>query len=469
VAPHPSAEEAFRRPRMVKGGGEEKNASVSAVRVLHIAGVGPFGGASRSLYEALRALPEGSVESHFIAPRGTAAGFYRRVAKDIIVTRGITRFDHGLFSYYRGTRWLVPLREIFHLPFTLWVLLKARRRWPAIDLVHINEFTEILPGLMAKALFKAPLVVHARSLVMDEPKLWRTRWLFRKLRHSADAIVAIDENVRATLPPDLPIDIVHNSFSVETDGDLPPDYAEQLDGLRPCALKVGFVGNLLRVKGLSELVAAARLVKEAGADVQFLIIGGASAPERGLFRWLLGKLGLAQSMRNELMETVASSDLGDDFILLGPTPEIQHVYPRMDVLAFPSHYDAPGRPVFEAAFFGVPSIVAVRHPREDTIIDGETAIAIAEPAPALLAQAILRLAADRNEVRRMGANARSLAERNFRPAPNARQLLAVFRRTIDRAAARIEPIGRGARHAQPETSRENPSDLHLFRRSDPTV
>ena len=67
----------------------------------------------------------------------------------------------------------------------------------------------------------------------------------------------------------------------------------------------------------------------------------------------------------------------------------------MDVLCFPSHYDAPGRPIFEAAFFGVPSIVAVRNPRPDTLVDGETGLAIRPHDADELAEAITRLATHR--------------------------------------------------------------------------
>jgi glycosyltransferase involved in cell wall biosynthesis len=105
----------------------------------------------------------------------------------------------------------------------------------------------------------------------------------------------------------------------------------------------------------------------------------------------------------------------------------------MDVLVFPTFLDAPGRPVFEAAFFGIPSIVAVREPHADTLIDGETGIAIDRPDPRLLADAILHYATDRGEIARMGANARTLAERNFSPRANALDLLDVYRRVTDRA------------------------------------
>ena len=157
------------------------------IKVLYIDGDGPFGGASRSLFESVRALPTGSIEPYFVAARGTALEFYRQVALDVIETRGMTKFDNTRYSHYRGVRWLVLLREIFHFPFTIVALIKARKRWGRFDLIHVNEFVYIIPALLAKVLFRVPLVVHVRSLARkDEPSM-RTKWLNAILAREADA------------------------------------------------------------------------------------------------------------------------------------------------------------------------------------------------------------------------------------------------------------------------------------------
>src|SRR5690349_4160488 len=99
------------------------------MRVLYLDSDVPMGGASRSLYEVVRPLSEDSVEPYFVAVEGTALNFYSQIAKDMVVTRGLTKFDNTRYSYYRGLRWLIVIREIFYFPFTLIALAKARRRW----------------------------------------------------------------------------------------------------------------------------------------------------------------------------------------------------------------------------------------------------------------------------------------------------------------------------------------------------
>jgi len=399
-------------------------------KILYIDGDGPFGGASRSLFEAVRALPTGSVDAYFVASRGTALDLYRQVAKDVVATRGMTKFDNTRYSHYRGVRWLVLLREIFHFPFTVAALLKARRRWKNVDLIHVNEVVYIVPALLAKRIFRAPLVVHVRSPARVDGRSMRTRWLNATLAREANAVVAINENTRATLPDELSVEVIQNSFTAKRASKPDPDIVRKLDALRPGSLKAGFVGNLHHSKGLLDIVEAAKLIRQAGRNVEFLIVGGVTMEDRGLKAWALARAGLAQNVQAELAARVEREGLTDCFHLLGPTLDIKCVYERLDVLLFPSHYDAPGRPVFEAAFSSVPSIVSVNKPRADTLVHGETGLAIPAQSPSKLAEAILYFADNPGEVKRMGAKAKQLADSNFDPTNNARKLLAVYTRVI---------------------------------------
>lgn len=408
-----------------------------SIKVLYIDGDGPFGGASRSLFEAVRSLPAGTVDPFFAASRGTALDVYKQVARDVVCTRGMTKFDNTRYSHYRGIRWLVLLRELFHFPFTVAVLIEAKRNWPNIDLIHVNEAVYIVPALIAQRLFGVPMVVHVRSLNQKDHS-WRTRWLMKTLSARAGAVVAIDGNTRATLPATLAVDVIQNSFTAKSAPEPDRNMAEKLAALRPTSLKVGFVGNLHHSKGLYEMLSAAQLLRQAGRDVEFVVVGGTTSEDKGLKAWVLARAGLAQNVQADLTARVARESMGDYFHLLGPTLDIKLVYDSIDVLLFPSYYDAPGRPVFEAAFSGVPSIVAVNRPTADTLIDGETGIAIPAQDPAKLAEAIMYFADNPTEVRRMGANAKRLAEENFEPKANGRRLLAVYQRVLAAAEVRKE-------------------------------
>jgi glycosyltransferase involved in cell wall biosynthesis len=399
------------------------------MRVLYICGGGPFGGASRSLYEVVKALPNESVEAHFVVAQGSAVPFYEQVAADLIATSGLTRFDNSRYSHYRGIRWLILLRELWYLPFTVAAILRAKLRWGHVDLIHANEIMDIVPLLIARFVFRAPIIVHVRSLTRVERSSLRCRWLNSRLR-SADAVVAIDENVRVTLPAELSVDVIHNSFTPKNAPKTDPVLLRKLASLQPESLKIGFVGNLLFCKGIFDLLEAAKIVRAAGRNVEFVVSGGSIRNEGGLKAWLLGKVGLKQDVQSGVIEQIARDGLADTFHLLGATTDIQRVYESIDVLCFPGHAEAPGRPVFEAAFSSVPSITAVIESYPDTLVPGETGLAVSGRDPEELAEAILYFADNRSEVERMGANARRLAEQNFDPRTNAEKLLTLYARVL---------------------------------------
>lgn len=398
------------------------------MKVLYIHAIGAFGGASRSLCEAVSAFPPGEVLPHFVTAEGSVEQFFGRLGP-VKTARGMSQFDNTRYSHYRGLRWLVLLRELAYLPATIGVLRRARADWGEFDLIHVNEFTALFPWWLARRWFNAPVVVHVRSVARKDERSLRTRFVNWMLRDRAEGIVAIDETVRASLPGDLPVREIHNAFTPHR---VAPD-APLLtvpSTLRPNSFKVGFVGNLLKVKGIHELVAAAAITRDRGLNVEFIVVGDEAAPSKGLTARLQRWLGLGQNVKAEVMSEIARLGLSDRFHMLGFTQRISEAYGLMNVLCFPSHFDAPGRPVFEAAFAGKPSIVCLSAPKPDTLVDGVTGLAIPAKDPVAIADAIERLYRAPEQTRTMGAAALEMAHRTFDPQANAKDLLNLYRSVI---------------------------------------
>lgn len=407
------------------------NSSVSKnypmpLKILYIDGDGPFGGASRSLFEAVKILPADQVSAFFVVAKGTSMDFYSQVATDIITTRGLTKFDNTEYGHYRGLRWLVLIRELFYIPFTCIALFRAKNRWKLISLIHVNEITAIFTGLLAKMIFKAPLVIHVRSSQWINKNSWRSWFIDLLLRNSVDSVIAIDETVRATLPKDIQVFVVHNSFSAEHSKIPDENLVIKFNNLPYPSFKVGFVGNLHISKGIFDLLEAAKILRMSSHRINFIIVGGYTRLNHRIEGWLLRKLGLAQNLDSELAKTITQYGLLDSFHLFGATYDIQSVYDNIDIICFPSHFNAPGRPIFEAAFSGIPCITCITNPKSDTVIPGQTGIIVPSKDPQALATAINYLANNRNEVARMGKNAKQLAQANFCPQMNAKKLIAIY-------------------------------------------
>lgn len=400
------------------------------INVLYIDGVGPFGGASRSLFELVSALRAHRVNAFFIATQGSSLDYYRKVAEEIIVSPGLSRFDNTQYSHYRGLRWIVLFREVFYLPFSLIAILRAWWRWRTqVDLIHCNEITEIFPAVMAKWLFRKPLLVHVRSPQYNNQRTWRSRFIFHLLRKQVDQLIAIDETVRNTLPKDIPVQVIHNSFSVDKIGDIAT--REELGLTSSDSMLVGFVGNLQKAKGVLDLIHAAALIREqVGTAVEFVFVGGKTRSRSALSQRLLRLAGLWQDVTDDLDALVQQLDLADTVHFVGHRNDIQRFYPAFDILAFPSHLDAPGRPVFEAAFFSIPCIVCVDHPYPDSVRPGETGLCVPAHDPESLANAIIWYLRNPEKRRRMGAASHKLAQEYYVPKENAQRVLQVYKSLV---------------------------------------
>jgi glycosyltransferase involved in cell wall biosynthesis len=395
-----------------------------ALRILYLHFTGAFGGASRSLLEVVSELAPEHVTPMFITQHGSVVNYFSKHGP-VICARGLTQFDNTRYSHYRGARWLVLLRELAYLPYTIHALSVARRHFGAVDIIHVNEFTGLITLWLAKLFFQVPAIVHVRSVARADAGSLRTRfvnYLFHKL---AASVIAIDHNVRSSLPSSLPVNVIHNSFRVKSQADT-YENTRALALLSPTSFKVGFVGNLLKVKGIIELIQSAYILKTNGFNIEFVVVGDDVKPSKGINSFVLNLLGLQQNSRAEIEHLLDEYDLRSNVHLMGFTSNIGQIYRCVDVLCFPSHYDAPGRPIFEAAFFGVPSIVAVQNPYEDTLAHGVTGLAILPKSVNEIVSAIEYLVNNPDKCRSMGTAAKLLAEKNFDIARNSAELLSVY-------------------------------------------
>jgi glycosyltransferase involved in cell wall biosynthesis len=405
-----------------------------AFNVLYIHPAGAFGGASRSLLEMINAFPVGSIQPVVLAPRGSVGAALEKARVPTILVHGISQFDNTRYGYYRKLRWLLVLRELAYFPATLVGLVRARRLWRAVDLVHVNEITALPAAILARWIFGRPVIVHVRSLQRPVDESRRAAWIARMIGRLASAVVAIDETVKRTLPSHFDAHVIHNGLSPEAglgSGDEIPDSLYKIQ--HNSSLKVAIVGNLLPMKGVYEFTEAARICRDRGLAIDFLIVGANVREVAGLSGLILRRAGFAHDVRGEIEALIRKHRLEATVHLVGATRNIWAVYRMIDVLCFPSHLNAAGRPVFEAAFFKVPSIVAVREPSEDTIVPNVTGLCIEEKDPVALADAIEYFYRHPEERRRMGDAAYRLASRLFDVKTNALQMLELYRSIVEPA------------------------------------
>jgi glycosyltransferase involved in cell wall biosynthesis len=381
------------------------------LNILYLHPAAAFGGASKSLIELYSSLRQAGVQGSVLTPFGVVCQSFEKAGMQVHPVKGLSQFDNTRYSYYRRLRWIILLREFFFLPFSILGLWRLRNK--PFDIIHINEITLLPLGIIAKRLLKVPLVVHVRSLQRKPGEGRRTRWVNAMLRRYADAVVAIDHTVAATLGPGLPLNIIHNGFRVNAD--LPARPSDK--GNEP--VRVGFLGVLIELKGIFELMEAMRILKVRGVNIQCLVAGENARELSGAKAWVLGKLGFGRDVRAELEMLIKRHGLEKNVKLLGFVGDVTELYPKLDILCFPSHLDAAGRPVFEAAFYSIPSVVAVEDPVPDAIVHEVTGLAVAKSEPVLIADALQRLVENPAFCRQLGCQAKVWAETTFDIEANA--------------------------------------------------
>lgn len=394
--------------------------------MLYVQHVGLLGGSSRSLYELVLGFPAGAVAPHLIAPRGALADMLRARSVHVETCAGITQFDNCAYSYYRGLRWLVLLRELLLLAPSFFALRRARRRWGSFDVVHVNDVTMPFVAWAARRLFpESVVVVHARAVQSVAPT--RRRALLQRLyRSCADAVIAISEHVRDSLPEGLPVQVIHNGMAVPASATLSEEVSR--GGDRP--FTAAMVGMIARSKGCLDFVAAAAVCRDRGARIHFELVGGGLRSQHRVRDRLLAFLGLKEDICAEIKSLIEHMKLHDIVSFRPFTTDLADAYCGIDVLCFPSYLDAPGRPIFEAGFFGVPSVAAISKPRADTFVPGVTGLVVAPGRAKELAEAIMWLYEHPEVRQRMGAAAREMALERFDAAKNARTVLKLYRKLL---------------------------------------
>nr|WP_315412439.1 glycosyltransferase family 4 protein [uncultured Pseudomonas sp.] len=394
-------------------------------RVLYLHPAAAFGGASKSLIELFTRLHALGVQGTVLTPDGPVCEAFFKAGMDVRAVKGLSQFDNTRFGHYRRLRWIILLREFFLLPFSLTAIWRLRHE--KFDLLHVNEVTLLPLAIVAKWLLRVPMLVHVRSLQRSPGSGFRTKLVNAWLRRYADSVVPIDHTVAATLAADLPLIIVHNGLGIENETRIPSSRnAEE-------PVCVGFLGVLIPLKGIYELIEAMRILKARNVDIECVIAGENARQISGVKAWALRKLGFADDVRANVDRMIDDYGLQKQVRLLGFVGDVRSLYPQLDILCFPSHLNAAGRPVFEAAFYSIPSVVAVTNPVSDALVHEVTGLAIPRPDPALLADALQRLAEDHCLRRTLGRQARQWAEENFAIETNAQLMYDVYLRLLFRS------------------------------------
>jgi glycosyltransferase involved in cell wall biosynthesis len=159
-----------------------------------------------------------------------------------------------------------------------------------------------------------------------------------------------------------------------------------------------YSGRLLRGKGLETLVDA------LGAP--------AAPPELGVV--LVGSgAGQALDVTPELERQVAARRLEGRVVFAGQSDQVEDYLRAADLFVFPSHFEALGIALVEAAACGLPAVASATGGIVDVVESGGSGLLVAPGEPQALAAALAELARDEPRRAAMGERARAIALARF--------------------------------------------------------
>lgn len=163
-------------------------------------------------------------------------------------------------------------------------------------------------------------------------------------------------------------------------------------------IRVIFTGRMVREKGVCDLIEAAEILKPKYENKLEFILCGRLTPN---------KTGVDESYFKEHCD-------GKYIAWLGERTDIHQLLESSHIMAFPSYYrEGVPKSLIEASAIGRPIVTCDSVGCRDVVDDGVNGFLVEPKNPAMLADRLERLIADKDLRIRMGQVARAKAERDF--------------------------------------------------------
>lgn len=160
---------------------------------------------------------------------------------------------------------------------------------------------------------------------------------------------------------------------------------------------VGFVGRLVREKGILDLLAALRMIRGVVPTVRALIVGPVDE----------------QKPDAVTPSAAARVRVEDSCIFTGEREDLPELYALMTVFALPSHREGFPRTPMEASAMEIPCVVTDIRGCRQVVEEGHNGFRVSVGDPPGLARAIITLLTDPQRARLMGEAGRRMAEERF--------------------------------------------------------
>jgi glycosyltransferase involved in cell wall biosynthesis len=335
------------------------------------------------------------------------------------------------------SRRITPLRDLLAVGR---LVRRLRRIRPAI--VHATTPKGGLLGMIAAAVYGAPVrLYHIRGLNLLGATGWKRRllwagdWLACRLAHQ---VLCVSHSVRQEAvkagvcgPDKIKVLLGGSGNGVDATGRFYPDAEGGSNrrrtrarfGIPDDATVIGFVGRIVRDKGIVELVEAWKELRQAHPELHLLLVGPFE-PEDPV------PAATEVVLREDPRVHLAGLDWN--------TPPL---YAAMDIVALPSYREGLPNVPLEAAAMRLP-VVATRIPGcVDAVADGSTGVLVPPRDAATLGAALSAYVEDPGLRVRHGTAGRTRVLREFRQELMWEAMHQEYSRLLEQRGLRVpEPL-----------------------------
>lgn len=287
------------------------------------------------------------------------------------------------------------------------------------DILHVYTATpDGVIGLLIRKEFSVPLVV---TLIGSDINVWplRSRLIYRLTQQvisKADKVIAVSnalkKRAREIVAPKNPIAVIYNGcdpkkfafdktarFYLRKKWDIPLESVVFI-----------FVGNVLKTKGVFELLEAFYLLMKKISDNYLIFIGDGKE----------SKVLIRKAERIGINNRVV-------FVGRRPHEEIPHWLSMADVLVLPSYSEGLPNVIVEAMACQRAVIATRAGGVPETVIDGQSGILVEPRDSVTLMEAMEKLARDKDLRLKMGNVGRQIVTEKFSWDENIRKLTDIYK------------------------------------------
>ena len=229
------------------------------------------------------------------------------------------------------------------------------------------------------------------------------------LKNSIFQIIAIDNDVKNSLPKMLNVKIVRNIFiktKIKKKNIIKNDEY----------LKIGYIGSFLKYKGIEDLIYAVDSLVKNKYKIKLYLAGNFIK----IFS-ILNFFKISNNIDKDLLKK-------KHIISLGHINKLDKFFNKIHVLCFPSYLNALGRQVFEAGLYNIPSIVCIKNNKSDSFVNRKTGISFKNPGSIKqLKDKINYFYHNRSQISKMGKNAKKLILKNYSVKENLNKIIKIYK------------------------------------------